>query len=124
MLFQSNIRIELPNMLEAGKNKDMLLDKRIKENLASAIIFGNSTKSEQEYLLPNRCDKYDGQRKLPLYEATLAYAAAKAALTTYSKGLSNEAGPKWNRFDGGFVYRLKFSSDISPVIPHSHKPSH
>ena len=25
------------------------------------------------------------QRKLPLYEATLAYAAAKAALTTYSK---------------------------------------
>jgi NAD(P)-dependent dehydrogenase (short-subunit alcohol dehydrogenase family) len=34
------------------------------------------------------------QRKLPLYEATLAYAAAKAALTTYSKGLSNELGPK------------------------------
>ncbi len=34
------------------------------------------------------------QRKLPLYEATLAYAAAKAALTTYSKGLSNEVGPK------------------------------
>jgi NAD(P)-dependent dehydrogenase (short-subunit alcohol dehydrogenase family) len=34
------------------------------------------------------------QRRLPLYEATLAYAAAKAALTTYSKGLSNEVGPK------------------------------
>lgn len=34
------------------------------------------------------------QRRLPLYEATLAYAAAKAALTTYSKGLSNELGPK------------------------------
>ena len=32
--------------------------------------------------------------KLPLFEATLAYAAAKAALTTYSKGLSNEVGPK------------------------------
>src|SRR4030095_16365903 len=29
-----------------------------------------------------------------LYEATLAYAAAKAAVTTYSKGLSNELGPK------------------------------
>jgi NAD(P)-dependent dehydrogenase (short-subunit alcohol dehydrogenase family) len=28
------------------------------------------------------------QRRLPLFEATLAYAAAKAALTTYSKGLS------------------------------------
>lgn len=34
------------------------------------------------------------QRKLPLYEATLPYAAAKAALSTYSKGLSNELGPK------------------------------
>ena len=34
------------------------------------------------------------QRSLPLYEATLAYAAAKAALTNYSKGLSNEVAPK------------------------------
>src|SRR5580700_4680999 len=34
------------------------------------------------------------QRKLPLFEATLAYAAAKAALTTYSKGLAKEVGPK------------------------------
>jgi NAD(P)-dependent dehydrogenase (short-subunit alcohol dehydrogenase family) len=34
------------------------------------------------------------QRRLPLFEATLAYAAAKAALTNYSKGLSNEVGPK------------------------------
>ena len=34
------------------------------------------------------------QRRLPLFEATLAYAAAKAALTNYSKGLSNELGPK------------------------------
>jgi NAD(P)-dependent dehydrogenase (short-subunit alcohol dehydrogenase family) len=34
------------------------------------------------------------QRRLPLFEATLAYAAAKAALTTYSKGLANEVGPK------------------------------
>jgi NAD(P)-dependent dehydrogenase (short-subunit alcohol dehydrogenase family) len=34
------------------------------------------------------------QRRMPLHEATLAYAAAKAALTTYSKGLSNEVGPR------------------------------
>lgn len=34
------------------------------------------------------------QRSLPLYEATLAYAAAKAALTNYSKGLSNEMAPR------------------------------
>ncbi len=34
------------------------------------------------------------QRRMPLHDATLAYAAAKAALTVYSKGLSNEVGPK------------------------------
>ncbi|MEY2536276.1 MAG: hypothetical protein QOG67_16 [Verrucomicrobiota bacterium] len=34
------------------------------------------------------------QRILPLYDATLAYAAAKAALTNYSKGLSNEVASK------------------------------
>jgi len=34
------------------------------------------------------------QRKLPLYEATLAYAAAKAALSNYSKGLSKEVSPQ------------------------------
>jgi NAD(P)-dependent dehydrogenase (short-subunit alcohol dehydrogenase family) len=34
------------------------------------------------------------QRSLPLHEATLAYAAAKAALTNYSKGLSKEFSPK------------------------------
>ena len=34
------------------------------------------------------------QRRLPLFEATLAYAAAKAALSNYSKGLSNEVGPR------------------------------
>ena len=34
------------------------------------------------------------QRTLPLYEATLAYAAAKAALTNYSKGLCKEVSPR------------------------------
>ena len=33
------------------------------------------------------------QRTLPLFESTLAYAAAKAALTNYSKGLSKEVAP-------------------------------
>jgi NAD(P)-dependent dehydrogenase (short-subunit alcohol dehydrogenase family) len=33
------------------------------------------------------------QRSLPLFESTLAYAAAKAALTNYSKGLSKEVAP-------------------------------
>jgi NAD(P)-dependent dehydrogenase (short-subunit alcohol dehydrogenase family) len=34
------------------------------------------------------------QRRLPLFDATLGYAAAKSALSNYSKGLSNEVGPK------------------------------
>jgi len=33
------------------------------------------------------------QRTLPLHESTLGYAAAKAALTNYSKGLSKEVAP-------------------------------
>jgi NAD(P)-dependent dehydrogenase (short-subunit alcohol dehydrogenase family) len=34
------------------------------------------------------------QRTLPLFEATLAYAAVKAALSNYSKGLSKEMSPR------------------------------
>src|SRR3981189_270083 len=53
-------------------------------------------------LLPAMLDQGSGvivhitsiQRQLPLPEATLAYAAAKAALSTYSKGLSKEVSPK------------------------------
>lgn len=40
------------------------------------------------------------QRRMPLHEATLAYAAAKAALSTYSKGLANEVGPRGVRVVG------------------------
>jgi NAD(P)-dependent dehydrogenase (short-subunit alcohol dehydrogenase family) len=46
------------------------------------------------------------QRRMPLYNATLAYAAAKAALTTYSKGLANEVAPlgvRVNSVAPGFV---------------------
>jgi len=34
------------------------------------------------------------QRDMPLFEATLPYASAKAALRTYSKGLANELAPR------------------------------
>jgi NAD(P)-dependent dehydrogenase (short-subunit alcohol dehydrogenase family) len=46
------------------------------------------------------------QHRLPLYDSTLAYAAAKGALSTYSKGLANEVGPKGvrvNLISPGFI---------------------
>ena len=53
-------------------------------------------------LLPAMLDQGSGviihvtsiQSVMPLPEATIAYAAAKAALANYSKGLSKEVGPK------------------------------
>lgn len=46
------------------------------------------------------------QRRMPLHDATLAYAAAKAALATYSKGLANELAPHGVRVNSvapGFI---------------------
>lgn len=53
-------------------------------------------------LLPSMVEQGSGviihvtsiQRQLPLPEATIAYAAAKAALSNYSKALSREVSPK------------------------------
>lgn len=53
-------------------------------------------------LLPRMIERGSGvvihvtsiQRRLPLHESTIAYAAAKAALANYSKALSKELGPK------------------------------
>jgi NAD(P)-dependent dehydrogenase (short-subunit alcohol dehydrogenase family) len=46
------------------------------------------------------------QSRMPLYDGTLGYAAAKAALRAYSKGLSNELAPKGirvNTVSPGFI---------------------
>ncbi|MFB8371274.1 SDR family oxidoreductase [Pseudarthrobacter sp. NPDC055928] len=46
------------------------------------------------------------QRHMPLHDSTLAYAAAKAALRTYSKGLANELAPQGIRVNSvspGFI---------------------
>lgn len=53
------------------------------------------------------------QRTLPLPESTLAYAAAKAALTNYSKGLSKDVSPSQ---DGAPVSR-PFSSQSHRAPP-------
>lgn len=83
-------------------------------------------------LLPGMLDRGAGviihlgtiQSRLPLPETTIAYAAAKAALSTYSKALSKEVGPKgvrvvrvapgWVQTDGatGLIEELAARNDI------------
>ncbi len=69
--------------------------KALDQNLFAAVRLDRA-------LLPLMIDQGSGvivhitsiQGRMPLPEATLAYAAAKAALSNYSKGLSKEVSPK------------------------------
>jgi NAD(P)-dependent dehydrogenase (short-subunit alcohol dehydrogenase family) len=70
-------------------------DKALSQNLFSAVRLDRA-------LLPAMIAQRSGvvihitsiQREMPLPDATTAYAAAKAALSTYSKSLSKEVSPK------------------------------
>lgn len=77
-------------------------------NLMSAVRLDRA-------LIPSMLDRGTGaivhtasiQRKLPLYDSTTAYAAAKAALVAYSKALSKEVGPRGLRVNvvsPGWIY--------------------
>ena len=74
---------------------DELWQQAINENLYPAVRLDRG-------LLPSMIERGSGvivhvasiQRTLPLYDSTLAYASAKAALVNYSKGLSNEVSPR------------------------------
>ena len=74
---------------------DEIWQQNMNENLFPAVRLDRG-------LLPSMIERGSGviihissiQRTLPLYDSTLAYAAAKAALTNYSKALSNEVSPK------------------------------
>jgi len=74
---------------------DELWQQSFNENLYPAVRLDRG-------LLPAMIEQRSGviihvssiQRTMPLYDSTLAYAAAKAALTNYSKGLANEVSPK------------------------------
>jgi hypothetical protein len=67
----------------------------LSQNLLAAVRLDRA-------LLPKMIEQRTGvivhitsiQRQLPLPESTIAYAAAKAALSNYSKGLSKEVSPK------------------------------
>ena len=86
---------------------DEIWQQNINENLFPAVRLDRG-------FLPSMIERGSGviihissiQRTLPLYDSTLAYAAAKAALTNYSKGLSNEVSPKGirvNTVSPGFI---------------------
>jgi NAD(P)-dependent dehydrogenase (short-subunit alcohol dehydrogenase family) len=70
-------------------------DKALSVNLLAAVRLNRA-------FIPGMLERNSGvvihissiQHRLPLYDATLAYAAAKGALSTYNKGLANEVGPK------------------------------
>jgi len=58
------------------------------------------------------------QRRLPLYESTTAYAAAKAAVSAYSKALSKELGPKGVRVTSvapGWIYTSAAEAMVSRI---------
>jgi NAD(P)-dependent dehydrogenase (short-subunit alcohol dehydrogenase family) len=69
--------------------------KALDQNLLAAVRLDRA-------LVPSMIEQGSGviihitsiQRQLPLPEATIAYAAAKAALSNYSKALSKEVSPK------------------------------
>lgn len=86
---------------------DEIWQQTLNENLFPAVRLDRG-------LLPSMIGQGSGviihissiQRTLPLYDSTLAYAASKAALTNYSKALSNEVSPKGirvNTVSPGFI---------------------
>jgi NAD(P)-dependent dehydrogenase (short-subunit alcohol dehydrogenase family) len=66
------------------------------------------------------------QRRLPLFDSTLGYAAAKAALTTYSKGLSKELAPhgiRVNVVSPGAI-RTEAAEALTARIAQQHRVDH
>lgn len=86
---------------------DAMWDEALQLNLMSAVRVDRA-------FLPAMVERGAGaivhitsiQRRLPLYESTVAYAAAKASLASYSKSLANEFGPRGIRVNAvapGFI---------------------
>lgn len=101
---------------------DQLWEDALQSNLLAAVRLDRA-------LLPAMLDKGAGviihissiQRSLPLFDSTLAYAAAKAALSNYSKGLANEFGPRGIRINTvapGFIETTAASAMIRRLAEH------
>ena len=96
---------ELSLNLLAAVRLDRLLIPRMIEQGSGAIVHISSI-----------------QRRLPLHESTIAYAAAKAALSTYSKALSKELGPKGIRVNTvapGWIHTTASEAMVKRLAAHS-----
>lgn len=101
---------------------DELWQKELNLNLLAAVRLDRA-------LLPQMIERGHGvvihissiQSRLPLPESTTAYAAAKAALSTYSKSLSKELGPKGVRVLSvapGWIYTSAAETLVKRIAAH------
>lgn len=101
---------------------DALWEATIQSNLMSAVRLDRA-------FLPGMLAQGNGaivhitsiQRRLPLHESTVAYAAAKAALANYSKSLANEFGPHGIRVNAvapGFIETTAATALIERMATH------
>ena len=101
---------------------DQLWEDALQSNLLAAVRLDRT-------LLPAMLERGAGviihissiQRSLPLFDSTLAYAAAKAALSNYSKGLATEFGPRGIRINTvapGFIETTAASAMIRRIAEH------
>lgn len=101
---------------------DAMWDEAIRTNLMSAVRLDRA-------FIPGMLERRAGaivhitsiQRRLPLYESTVAYAAAKAALANYGKSLANEFGPHGIRVNSvapGFVETTAAQAFVKRMAAH------
>jgi NAD(P)-dependent dehydrogenase (short-subunit alcohol dehydrogenase family) len=104
---------------------DAMWDAAIQSNLMTAVRLDRA-------FLPAMLERRTGaivhitsiQRRLPLFDATVAYAAAKAALANYSKSLANEFGPRGIRINSvapGFIETTAAQALIERMAEHRGK---
>ncbi len=102
---------------------DAMWDAALQLNLMAAVRLDRA-------LLPAMLERRVGaivhitsiQRRLPLFEATVAYAAAKAALANYSKSLAKEFGPRGIRVNSvapGFIETAATQDFLKLLAAHS-----
>jgi NAD(P)-dependent dehydrogenase (short-subunit alcohol dehydrogenase family) len=101
---------------------DAMWDAAIQVNLLAAVRLDRA-------FLPAMLERGAGaivhitsiQRRLPLFESTVAYAAAKAALANYSKSLANEFGPRGVRVNSvapGFIETTAAQALVKRMAAH------